>query len=270
MGNLTFGGTGKTPFVIHACQRILARGKRPGILSRGYKATGPGGNDEARVIAAHLPGVPHVQNPNRYEGGLSILGEVDCFVLDDGFQHHPLARDVDLVLVDATDPFGGGFCPPAGRLRESLAALERATAVVLTRVDQVGREALGDVMRTVRAHTAAPIATVAFRPRCEEPLDGREVTLACGIGNPRAFVKTAESMGARVAERVFFRDHHAYRAADAARLAGKGRPVLVTEKDAVKLAPLWDYPVELLVVRIEVAVLEGGDELEALFSRLCS
>ena len=256
--------------MIHLCQRLLARGRRPGILSRGYKATRPEGNDEALVIAAHLPGVPHVQDPDRYAGGLSIAGEVDCFVLDDGFQHHPLARDLDLVLVDATDPFGGGFCPPAGRLREPLMALERAAMVLLTRADQVTRDLLGEVMRTVRSRTAAPIATARFRPSCAEPLDGREVTLACGIGNPRAFVRTAESMGAKVVEQRFFRDHHAYRAADAARLAGGGRPVLVTEKDAVKLAPLWEYPVPLLVVSIEVEMIRGGEELEALLDRLCS
>jgi tetraacyldisaccharide 4'-kinase len=272
VGNLTFGGTGKTPFVIHACEQLIARGCTPAILSRGYRAHDELGNDEARVIAAHLPEVRHAQNPNRYEAGLPLADAVDCFVLDDGFQHHPLARDADLVLVDATDPFGGGFCPPAGRLREPPDALSRATLVVLTRADQVEREDLGETMRRVRARTEAPIATAAFEPSCDEPLEGREVTLACGIGNPRAFVATAVSMGAVVAETVFYRDHHAYTAADAERLAERGRPVLVTEKDAVKLQALWRFEVPLLVVRIAVRMLEAGDELDGLldrFARLC-
>ena len=122
VGNLTFGGTGKTPFVVYACQALIARGRRPAILSRGYRSTGPDGNDEARVLAAHLPDVPHVSNPNRYAAGMTIVDEVDCFVLDDGFQHHPLARDADVVLIDLTNPFGGGFCPPAGQLRCRLCA----------------------------------------------------------------------------------------------------------------------------------------------------
>jgi tetraacyldisaccharide 4'-kinase len=268
VGNLTFGGTGKTPFVIHACEQLIARGCTPAILSRGYRAHDELGNDEARVIAAHLPDVRHAQNPNRYEAGLPLADLVDCFVLDDGFQHHPLARDADLVLVDATDPFGGGFCPPAGRLREPLDALSRATLVVLTRADQVERESLGETMRQVRARTEAPIATAAFAPSCDEPIEGREVTLACGIGNPRAFLKTAESMGAVVAETVFFRDHHRYTAGDATRLADRGRPVLVTEKDAVKLAPLWHFDVPLVVVKIDVRMLEAASELDALLDRI--
>lgn len=270
MGNLTFGGTGKTPFVIHACREIQRRGKRPAILSRGYRARGAERNDEARVIAAHLPDVPHVQDPDRFAAGMGLLEAADCFVLDDGFQHHPLRRDADVVLVDATDPFGGGFCPPAGRLREPLSAVARADLVVITRADLVDREALGETMRGIRERTAAPVATGRFRPECEEPLEGRELLLACGIGNPRAFVATVESMGARVARRRFFRDHHPFTARDAEALASQGLPVVVTEKDAVKLAPIWRFDVRLHVVRISFEAQEGRADLDALFDRLCA
>lgn len=268
VGNLTFGGTGKTPFVIHACRELARRGRRAAILSRGYRALGPQGNDEALVIARHLSDVPHALDPDRYAAGLRLAGDVDIFVLDDGFQHLPLWRDADVVLVDATDPFGGGRCPPAGRLREPVAALGRATLVVLTRADLVDRETLGDSMRTVRAHTAAPIVTAAFPPTCDADLAGREVCVACAIGNPDAFVRTVESLGATVAARRFFRDHHAYSEKDASALAHLGLPVVVTEKDAVKLEALWRGAVPLHVVRIAFEVLDGAADLDALFDRL--
>jgi len=268
VGNLTFGGTGKTPFVIHACRELERRGRRVAILSRGYRALGPEGNDEALVIDRHLPSIPHVLGPDRHAAGLTVADDVDIFVLDDGFQHLPLWRDIDVVLVDATAPFGGGWCPPAGRLREPLTALGRATFVVLTRADLVDRETLGAVMRTVRAHTAAPIATAAFPPSCDADLSGKEVCVACAIGNPAAFVRTVESLGARVVARRFFRDHHAYTDGDAAELARPGLPVVITEKDAVKLEALWPGAVPLHVVRIALEVLDGAAELDALFDRL--
>lgn len=250
--------------MIHACRELSRRGRRVAILSRGYRG-GPGGNDEARVIARHLPQVPHLEDPDRFAAGSRIAGEVDLFVLDDGFQHLPLFRDHDVVLVDATDPFGGGFCPPAGRLREPLSALERATLVVLTRSDLVDRASLGETMRVVRARTAAPVVTTAFRARCDTPLEGLSATVACGIGNPRAFCLMLERLGTGIAERRFFRDHHAYTRADALKLAASGRPVVVTEKDAVKLEPLWPPGPPLIVVGIDFEILDGAAHLEALF-----
>jgi tetraacyldisaccharide 4'-kinase len=253
--------------VIRACEELRRRGRRVAILSRGYRG-GPGGNDEAKVIARHLPDVPHLQDPDRFAAGSRIEKDTDVFVLDDGFQHLPLFRDMDIVLVDATDPFGGGFCPPAGRLREPVSALDRATAVVLTRCDLVDRASLGETMRVVRANTAAPVVMSAFRPRCDTPLEGLLATVACGIGNPSAFALMLERMGVRIAERRFFRDHHAYTRADAESLAAAGRPVVVTEKDAVKLEALWPPEPPLIVVKIELDVLDGAAHLDALFDRL--
>jgi tetraacyldisaccharide 4'-kinase len=268
VGNLTFGGTGKTPTVIYLCEWFRARGRRVAILSRGYRAAGEDGNDEAQVIRRHLPDVEHFQNPDRYRAGSAVAERFDLFVLDDGFQHHPLHRDLDLVLIDATDPFGGGWCPPGGRLREPLSALGRAGAVVLTRADLVTREELGDTMRRVRELTKAPVATARFAPACDEELAGRSVLVACGIGNPRAFVATVEAMGGDVEQTRFYRDHHAYAATDAAGLAGQALPVVVTEKDAVKLEPLWPAGgAPLVVVTIEFEFLEGGDEVIALLEK---
>ena len=194
----------------------------------------------------------------------------DLFVLDDGFQHHPLHRDLDLVLIDATDPFGGGWCPPGGRLREPLSSLDRADAVILTRADLVAREDLGDTMRRVRERTHAPVATARFVPACERELSGLAVLVACGIGNPGAFVRTVESLGATPAKQRFFRDHHAYSAADARELAGQSLPVVVTEKDAVKLEPLWPADgAPLVVVTIRFDFLEGGEAVLALLEKVC-
>jgi tetraacyldisaccharide 4'-kinase len=253
--------------VIHACKELSRRGKRVAILSRGYRG-GPGGNDEKKVIARHLDQVAHLEDPDRFAAGSRIAAETDVFVLDDGFQHLPLFRDHDVVLVDATDPFGGGFCPPAGRLREPLSALDRATLVVITRADLVDRASLGETMRRIRERTAAPVVTTAFRARCDEPLDGLQVTVACGIGNPRAFVLMVERLGATIAERRFFRDHHAYTRADADALVAHGRPVVVTEKDAVKLEALWPPGPPLITVGIELAILDGAAHLDSLFDRL--
>lgn len=269
VGNLTFGGTGKTPFVIHACEELLRRGLRPAVLSRGYRSRGPAGNDEAMLLRERLPEVPHLQNPDRQAAGRTLEGTVDCFVLDDGFQHLPLRRDVDIVLIDATDPFGGGYCPPAGRLREPLSALDRATLVVITRADLVSHDSLGETMREVRARTRAPVATGRFRTSCAEDLRGREVVLACGIGNPRAFRLTLQAAGARVAGERRFPDHHAYEPAEAAALAAQPLPVAVTEKDAVKLRPLWPAGgAPLLVVRIDFEPLDGAALLSAAFDRM--
>jgi tetraacyldisaccharide 4'-kinase len=261
VGNLTFGGTGKTPTVIYLAGRYASAGRRVAILSRGYGASDDSApNDEALVIARHLPDLRHFQDPNRYRAGSKVESDFDLFILDDGFQHHPLHRDFDLVLVDATAPFGGGRCPPSGRLREPLSSLGRAHGVVITRADAVSREDLGDTMREIRSLTAAPVATARFAPTCEHELG--EVFAACGIGNPTAFVTTLESMGATVVDRRFFRDHHAYTAADVAALVRQPLPVAVTEKDAVKLEPLWptDGP-PLRVVTIQFEFLEGGEDL---------
>lgn len=264
VGNLTFGGTGKTPTVIYLATRFLDAGRRIAILSRGYGAQGPEGNDEAQVIARHLPALPHFQDPDRHRAGSKVDGQFDLFLLDDGFQHHPLHRDFDLVLVDATDPFGGGWCPPGGRLREPLSSLARADGVVITRADQVEREDLGATMREIRARTTAPVATARFAPACAADLTGLAVLVACGIGNPHAFVATVRELGADVAATRIFRDHHAFSPDDAASLAADGRPVVVTEKDAVKLQPLWpaDGP-PLHVVTIEFTFVEGGEPLLA-------
>lgn len=157
VGNLTTGGTGKTPMVLWIAERLLADGRFPGILMRGYRGeTGPSGvtSDELRLLQARLgQRVQFGVGPDRFARGRELAARgVDWFVLDDGFQHFPLARDVDIVLIDATNPFGGGFLLPAGRLREPRSALARADLIVITRSDHAPA-----VEAVIRRDSDAPI-----------------------------------------------------------------------------------------------------------------
>lgn len=277
VGNLIAGGTGKTPLVVELARRLVAAGRRPGILSRGYgKGSGGADSDEARLVAELLPDLPRVAMPDRVEGARRLAEDgADLVLMDDGLQHRRLARDLDLVLVDATRPWGLARGPraflPRGLMREGPQALRRAGAVVLTRADQVPSEALEElelelgawapgVPRLVTRHAPQRLAPLveddagpegagsaapgAGGPRPEggvlQELRGREVLALSAIGNPAAFARTLSDLGARVVEERRLPDHHAYTAADLAALpAGPGAPLVVTTaKDAVKLAPL--------------------------------
>ena len=295
VGNLTAGGTGKTPFVALVVRELQARGLRPGIASRGYGAKADDAaheNDEARLLARSLPGVATRQHPDRVRAGQELVDAgCDCIVLDDGFQHRRLARDLDLVLVDATRPWGlpaaaPGSEPvraflPRGLLREPLAALARAHAVCLTRVDQVPaaeREALRAELQRVAPGVAqlegqhrpsglwrGPAA--GDEERVPLPLDelrDRPVDLLSAIGNPEAFTRTVESLGARIHEHRVFPDHHRYAASDLEGLGQDGRWVVTTEKDAVKLPASFPF----FALAIEFRLESGAPVLEALLDAL--
>ncbi len=297
VGNLTAGGTGKTPFVALVVRELLARGLRPGIASRGYgsKQGDPRReNDEARLLARSFPAVAGRQNPDRVRAGQELVeAGCDCVVLDDGFQHRRLARDLDLVLVDATRPWGlppgGDGRPPVraflprGLMREPASALERAHAVCVTRVDQVTeaeRLALGNEL-----HRCAP--GVSLLEGCHHPsglwrgplggdeqgvsqpvpleeLRDRPVDLLSAIGNPEAFTRTLEGLGAKVVQHRMFPDHHRYEKSDLEGLGEAGRWVLTTEKDAVKLPPDFSF----FALAIEFRLESGQPVLEALLDAL--
>jgi tetraacyldisaccharide 4'-kinase len=283
IGNLTTGGTGKTPAVEWVVRWFLERGARPAILSRGYGARA-GRNDEALLLAARLPDVPHRQNPSRFRAALHALKQdgANVLVLDDGFQHRRLARFGDVVLVDATCPFGFGHLLPRGLLREPAAALRRADLVIVTRADLVEASELADLTgRLKRLAPEVPLATAVHRPSAAaaypdgEPLDpahlsGRRVGLFCSIGNPTAFRRTVEGLGANVVAAAEFPDHHWYTEADVAALLRadpRGAEVFVTtEKDAVKLDGLWPRDRRLLVLRVEMELVSGRGEVDRLFS----
>ncbi len=285
VGNLTTGGVGKTPMVRWLAERFRGQGVVPGVLSRGYRARVGERSDEARELCGELAWLLHVENPDRIAGGAELvrLG-ADVIVLDDGFQHRRLHRDLDIVLVDATRPWGlsvaaEGDAPvrallPRGLLREPCRALGRADLVVLTRSDHVSegtRERLVDELTALAPGRAIALAShVPFRLRTSsgaaldlEALSGLEVDLASGIGNPRAFERTITGLGARIAEHRVRPDHHHWVAAD---LGGLGnRPLVTTGKDAVKLREIAP---EAWILDVRFELQAGRGALEALLDAL--
>jgi tetraacyldisaccharide 4'-kinase len=274
VGNLTTGGTGKTPMVLWIAERLAAEGKRVGILTRGYRGTthsvGRGTNDDGAAqsdsssdevqLLRHRLGdrVPIGVGANRFEHGSELAKkDIEWFILDDGFQHLALARDVNIVLVDATNPFGGGYLLPAGRLREPRSALGRADIIVITRSEYTPA-----LQAAIRHYSAAPIfharpqldsicpvgASVPSGPSVDaaEKLRNEKIFTFCGIGNPPAFVEDLRSWGYTVAGSKSFPDHHRYSQQDvhqieaAARDAG-ATALICTEKDKFNLADVrWE------------------------------
>jgi tetraacyldisaccharide 4'-kinase len=282
VGNLTLGGTGKTPCVEYLARHYRGRDAMVAIVSRGYGG-GDGLNDEALVLAENLPDVPHLQGSDRVAlARLAIEDlESDLLILDDGFQHRRLARLLDIVLIDATEPWGFGRLFPRGLLREPPRALCRADAVVLTRCDAISATAVVNLRNTVlRLAPSALVAQSVHRPLAWRSADGLEMGLDqlgarpayafCGIGNPTSFRNTLAQLGIMVQEFRIFPDHHAYRRTEiedlgswAERLPADG-VVLTTQKDMVKirLARLGER--ELWALRIGFCVVEQ----EAAFQQL--
>jgi tetraacyldisaccharide 4'-kinase len=292
VGNLSVGGTGKTPLVALIARSLVDLDQRPGVLARGYGAERDGElNDELRLIGELVPEALIVPGRDRVARAHEAAAQgASVLVLDDGFQHRRLRRDADLVLLDASEPFG--FPPramlPRGLLRESPGALRRAHAVVLTRAElsSPGRLlAIEDEVR--RAGFRGPVLRMHLVPTRLRRLDGlsgeeapasslagASLLAACGVGNPAAFAATLSGLGGRLSELVALPDHHAYGHADVTRLeelaARRAVPrIVVTAKDAVKLRSLLTRPrpVAWQVLDVEARVTPES-ALERLLSRL--
>lgn len=283
VGNLTLGGTGKTPLVAWTAALLARHGRRPAIVSRGYGAAPGERSDEAAELAILLPGVPHVADRDRVAAAARAVAlGADAVVLDDGFQHRRLARDLDIVAVDATDPFGCGRLFPRGLLREPLRGIARARAVVLTRASSIDIERRVAIQDALFAHCQNPppvwaeadhrpvglrTADGATRPLAE--LDGRRVFAFAGIGNPAAFRATLVAHGAEVAAFRPLPDHHAYAAADLESLAreaaaARAELAVTTLKDLVKIRRATLDGLPLAALEIALAVPGGGEALEGV------
>ncbi len=285
VGNLTLGGTGKTPLVKWLARALAAQGRQPGIVSRGYRSAGDHANDEARELRRALPDVPHVQNADRVSAAREVVDyhRCDVILLDDGFQHRRLGRDVNIVLLDALEPFGFDHVFPRGTLREPLNGLARADVVCLSRADAVNPPERRRIQeRATRlapcalwceiAHLPSRLINSSHATQSVAVLRGKRLAAFCGIGNPAGFRHTLAEMGGLVAAWREFPDHHAYSERDIATLAKWANQssadfVLCTHKDLVKIRadtlgekPLW-------AVEIDIAFLAGESELRTLLQR---
>jgi len=265
VGNLTVGGAGKTPVAIELGSRLAARGLRPAVLSRGYgrrtrapMQVSPDSRvdevgDEPLLMARR--GLTVFVGPSRAQlAEMAVQRGADVLVLDDGLQHHALARDLDVVVVDASNPFGNGHLLPRGPLRELPSALRRVQRGLLwlTRCD---------LPRDPRVSRLPSWPAVESAYAAETSLRGRRVFLFAGIARPASFEATVRGLGAEIAGARWFRDHHRYSGHDLAALRSEaGEATLVTtEKDLVRI----DQPEGIVAVPVEVRILRGEDALAA-------
>jgi len=272
VGNLTVGGTGKTPMVIWLAERLLAEGRRVGVLTRGYKGVG-GTSDEIELMKFRLQDrVLFGVGADRHTQGQQLENSgVDVFLLDDGFQHLQLARDINILLLDATDSLGREFLLPAGRLREPVSAMQRADLLVITRAEtSPGTQAAIAQMQKYPIFSATT-RLVGFR-RLDtgiqkltlEEIGNGPFYAFCGIGNPRAFFLDLKNWGLPVAQTSEFPDHHRYDVRDARELeaaarAGGAKAFVTTEKDAQNLTGVHfdKFPVFIAVIELEIAQQEA-------------
>lgn len=304
IGNLTAGGTGKTPTVLLAAETLRRRGHEVSIISRGYGRVAPKKEVTVLIDGRHTDwrqcgdepwmmhqslqglGVPVLVCPDRAKAGelaVDMYGS-RVVILDDGFQHLKLHRDLDVVLVNARDPFGGGRLLPLGTLREPVSALKRAHMVIITHADRVTAEELTAIRAEVeRVRPGLHILESAHHPdhvldvRTERKhplthLKGKAVVALSGLGDPLSFETTLENLGATLAQAWRYPDHHAYTEDEVRSLEDLrgGLPLVTTLKDFVRLPTRWRELLsgEVFVLGIKLEILKGRnhwiDTLDAL------
>lgn len=289
VGNLTLGGTGKTPAVAWLVEHLREAGVRPAIVSRGYGSGANEQNDEALELELALGSVTHVQDRDRVAAANRAIREhgAEAIVLDDGFQHRRLARDLDVVLLDAMEPFGFDHVFPRGTLREPLDALSRADVVMLSRADVVSdgeREAIRqrvagyapDAIWVEATHRPQRFLSCDGTSRALDDLREQPVAAFCGVGNPAGFRHTLQQAGLRVTAFREFPDHHAYREHDLEQLGrwaaeSKVQQLVCTRKDLVKIRErrLVDIPLAALTIELDITrgLRELTERLTTLFEK---
>ena len=310
VGNLAVGGTGKSPMTMYVAERIKHFGYRPAIVSRGYggRAQNRGSvvsdgssilmgpelaGDEPCMMAGRLKDVPVVVGKDRFAAGMLALDKFkpDVIVLDDGFQHLALKRDVDLVLLDHLHAFGNMHLLPRGILREPISALQRATACILTRYRPEAAGSTASAVEMIKKYAPhLPVLTSTFAPYCYTIRSGTEICInagkACaapmaagwldgaktfgfsGIARNRDFQDTVKNIGVRIAGFMEFEDHRPYSAHDLKRIASaavkaNARRLITTEKDLVRIPPENPFNLDLVVVGLRVSFGSGEQDFNA-------
>ena len=270
VGNITTGGTGKTPLVEFIARYLRQQQIRVTIVSRGYGSQEGKPNDEALELERKLPNVPHLQNPDRVAAARMAIAEFEAqlILLDDAFQHRRIKRDLDIVLIDATCPFGYGHLLPRGLLREPLRNLKRADLIAITRVDQISTEQCQKLEKQIQrfnasadivsfSHAITGIENNSGTQQGLSHISGKRVVAFCGIGNPQVFQDLLVQQDLHVVHFESFADHHDYQRKDIQRLVKLAEThqtttFICTHKDLVKIqvdhlgvAELWALSVAL-------------------------
>lgn len=298
VGNITVGGTGKTPLVVWLCNLITQNSKlktqncKCAILTRGYKARAQQSKDfkdEISILKESCPEAKVIVNPDRVAGAVEAVDKytANVLIMDDGFQHRRLARNLDILAIDATQPFGYNKMLPAGLLREPVASLKRAGAAVITRCDQITEAELDELERKLQAtNPEMVIARSIHAPVNAKLIDDKEIGIEhlkdkkvfafCGIGNPDAFLNTVKNLGAKVVGSKIYDDHYHYTDACLTEISEQAEElgadlILTTQKDWTKIIPNFESqisdfksPLPFAYLAIEIQFLTGEDKLTAL------
>ena len=293
VGNISVGGTGKTPAVEFLAKYLISRAKKTAILSRGYRRESSGtllisdgqkilvgpqrSGDEPYLLAKNLPIVPVVVENDRYRGGIFIKQKFnpDYLILDDAYQHRRIFRDIDIVLIDSMIGLSNNHTLPGGVLREPLKGLNRADMIWLTRVNQASK--VDSLISSIRKYTGVPIIKTMHEPQflyslssskqiSLELLKNREIFIFSGIGNPGAFRDTVIRLQANVRGELLFSDHHKYRKSDFQKIytnakLSKAEWIITTEKDAIRIQELPEMNTPIYYLKIELKIIEGQKHL---------
>ena len=288
IGNLTVGGSGKTPIVIWLANQLHGQ-KNVAIVSRGYGKLGDGLNDEGREIAIQAPHAIQVQNPDRVQGAQTAKEELEelsnsldpVILLDDGFQHRRLHRDVDVVVIDATNPFGYGYLLPRGLLREPRSSLYRAKIVIISRCELVDQQHLSQIKKTLlecnpklsiyeSSTKITGLANLHSESISLDSICNQKVMAFCGIGNPYAFFDSLKREGLNLTSTMIFPDHHKFNAQEMRNIYAHGSDcdaILCTQKDFVKLQ-LDEAEIPVYAVQIAIKIEEQDQRLDQILIQL--
>ncbi|TDX59212.1 tetraacyldisaccharide 4'-kinase [Orenia marismortui] len=308
IGNITVGGTGKTPIVQKLARTLSDKGYKVVVLNRGYKAKFSGevgvvsngkeilmsadeAGDEAYMLAASLKEIPIIIGSDRAKTGEYACAqfEADFIIMDDAFQHRQVARDYDIVVVDATNPFDNGYLLPRGKLREPLSGLKRGHFFLLTKVDQVGENKLKEIKKKlIKINAAAAIITTKHEPtylrnltnqqRQSIDLASEKVLAVSGIGNPKSFEDTLKNLGADLVDKIRFADHHDYTKEEILQIFTQASEknvdkIITTEKDAVSIdddliEEIGLEKINFEVLGIEIKIIDSQYKFDELIVKL--